>query len=168
MTTVWSGKALAEAIEAFAPGSVESSAGTDVWLKPESISTVCEGLKTRSEFKFDLLSSLTAVDYIDHFEVVYHLTSLPMNASAVLKSRVGHGRTEASIASVVPIWRGADYQEREVWDLMGIRFDGHPNHKRIMLWEGYPGHPLRKDYVTYDQSIASTAPGAAGSQEGAE
>ena len=168
MTTVWSGKALAEAIEAFAPGSVESSAGSDVWLKPDSISTVCEGLKIRSEFKFDLLSSLTAVDYIDHFEVVYHLTSLPMNASAVLKSRVGHGRTEPSIASVVPIWRGADYQEREVWDLMGIRFNGHPNHKRIMLWEGYPGHPLRKDYVTYDQSIASTDPGAIDSQSGVE
>jgi NADH-quinone oxidoreductase subunit C len=158
MTTVWSGIALAEAIEAFAPGSVESSAGTDVWVKPESISDVCEGLKSRSEFKFDLLSSLTAVDFIDHFEVVYHLTSLPMNSSAVLKARVGFGRTEASISSVVPIWRGADYQEREVWDLMGIRFDGHPNHKRIMLWEGFPGHPLRKDYVTYDQSIASAAP----------
>jgi len=158
MTTVWSGIALAEAIEAFAPGSVESSAGTDVWVKPESISDVCEGLKSRSEFKFDLLSSLTAVDFIDHFEVVYHLTSLPMNSSAVLKARVGFGRTEASISSVVPIWRGADYQEREVWDLMGIRFDGHPNHKRIMLWEGFPGHPLRKDYVTYDQSITSAAP----------
>jgi NADH-quinone oxidoreductase subunit C len=158
MTTVWSGIALAEGIEAFAPGSVESSAGTDVWVKPESISDVCEGLKSRSEFKFDLLSSLTAVDFIDHFEVVYHLTSLPMNSSAVLKARVGFGRTEASISSVVPIWRGADYQEREVWDLMGIRFDGHPNHKRIMLWEGFPGHPLRKDYVTYDQSIASAAP----------
>ena len=157
MTTVWSGIVLAEGIEAFAPGSVESSAGTDVWVKPESISDVCEGLKSRSEFKFDLLSSLTAVDFIDHFEVVYHLTSLPMNSSAVLKARVGLGRTEASISSVVPIWRGADYQEREVWDLMGIRFDGHPNHKRIMLWEGFPGHPLRKDYVTYDQSIASAA-----------
>ncbi|NQW21258.1 MAG: NADH-quinone oxidoreductase subunit C [Chloroflexi bacterium] len=165
MTTVWSGSALAEAIEAFAPDSVESSGGSDVWLKPESISTVCEGLKNRSEFRFDMLSSLTAVDYIDHFEVVYHLTSLPMNSSAVLKSRVGLGRSEASIASVVPIWRGADYQEREVWDLMGIRFDGHPNHKRIMLWEGFPGHPLRKDYVTYDQSIASVAPGSAGNPE---
>ncbi len=155
MTTAWSGSALAEAIEAFAPGSVESSAGGDVWLKPECISGVCEGLKTRDEFKFDLLSSLTAVDFIDHFEVVYHLTSLPMNASAVVKSRVGLGRTDASIPSVVSVWRGADYQEREVWDLMGIRFEGHPNHKRIMLWEGYPGHPLRKDYVTYDQSIVS-------------
>ncbi|MDP7088339.1 MAG: NADH-quinone oxidoreductase subunit C [Dehalococcoidia bacterium] len=158
MTTVWSGKALAEAIEDFAPGSVEDSAGTDVWLKAESIAAVCQGLKQRPEFKFDLLNSLTAVDYIDHYEVVYHLTSLPMNASAVLKSRVGMGRTEASVPSVVSIWRGADYQEREVWDLMGIRFDGHPNHKRIMLWEGFPGHPLRKDYVTYDQSIVNAFP----------
>jgi NADH-quinone oxidoreductase subunit C len=127
-------------------------------VKAESISSVCEGLKSRSEFQFDLLSSLTAVDYIDHFEVVYHLTSLPMNSSAVVKARVGFDRKEASISTVVPVWRGADYQEREVWDLMGIRFDGHPNHKRIMLWEGFPGHPLRKDYVTYDQSIASAAP----------
>lgn len=158
MTTVWSGTALADAIEAFAPGSVESSAGTDVWLKPEATSVVFEGLQTRDEFKFDLLSSLTAVDYIDHFEVVYHLTSLPKNASAVVKSRVGLGRSDAHISSVVSIWRGADYQEREVWDLMGIRFDGHPNHKRIMLWEGFPGHPLRKDYVTYDQSIVAGAP----------
>ena len=51
-------------------------------------------------------------------------------------------------------------QEREVWDLMGIRFEGHPNHKRIMLWEGFPGHPLRKDYVTYDQSISKSVPKA--------
>ena len=153
MTTAWNGQALAEAIEAFAPGTVVSSSATDVWVEPSAISNVCEGLKTRSEVKFDLLSSVTAVDYIDHFEVVYHLTSLPYAATAVLKAKVGQGRTEASVPSVVPIWRGADYQEREVWDLMGIRFDGHPNHKRIMLWEGFPGHPLRKDYVTYDQSI---------------
>ena len=157
MTTMWSGAALAEAIEAFAPGSVEESSGTDVWLKPDSVFEVCEGLRTRPEFKFDLLNMVTAVDYIDHFEVVYLLTSLPMNASAILKSRVGIGRTDPSIPSVVSVWRGADYQEREVWDLMGIRFEGHPNHKRIVLWEGYPGHPLRKDYVTYDQSIAKGA-----------
>jgi len=155
MTTAWSGASLAEAIEVFAPGTVESSSGGDVWIRPNSIFDVCEGLKTRPEFNFDLLSSVTAVDYIDHFEVVYHLTSLPMNSSAVVKVRVGLGRTDAAVPSVVPIWRGADYQEREVWDLMGIRFEGHPNHKRIMLWEGFPGHPLRKDYVTYDQSIES-------------
>ena len=173
MTTPWSGAALAEAIEAFAPGSTDKSHGGDVWLKPEAAFMVCEGLKSRPEFKFDLLSSVTAVDYIDHFEVVYHLTSLPKNASAVLKIRVGLGRTDAVVPSVVPIWRGADYQEREVWDLMGVRFKGHPNHKRIMLWEGFPGHPLLKDYVTYDQSIvASLAPDdgayAAGSETAVE
>ena len=99
MTTPWSGAALAEAIEAFAPGSVENSQSTDVWIKPDSIADVCEGLKTRSEFKFDLLNSVTAVDYIDHFEVVYHLTSLPMNASAILKTKVGLGRSEAFVPS---------------------------------------------------------------------
>ena len=71
MTTAWHGQALAEAIEAFAPGAVVSSSDTDVWVEPSAISSVCEGLKTRPEFKFDLLSSVTAVDYIDHFEVVY-------------------------------------------------------------------------------------------------
>ena len=52
-----------------------------------------------------------------------------------------------SIPSVVNIWNGADYQEREIWDLMGIFFNGHPNMKRLLLWEGFPGHPLRKDFV---------------------
>lgn len=160
MTTPWSGSSLAEAIEAFAPGSVDADQSTDVWVKSQSIAIVCEGLKTRTGLEFDLLNSVTAVDYIDHFEVVYHLTSLPMNASAILKTKVGLGRVDPSLPSVVSVWRGADYQEREVWDLFGIRFDGHPNPKRIMLWEGFPGHPLRKDYVTYDQSISKSVPEA--------
>ena len=56
-------------------------------------------------------------------------------------------RDNPTIASVTKIWRGADLQEREIWDLMGIKFEGHPNLKRIMLWEGFEGHPLRKDYL---------------------
>ena len=51
------------------------------------------------------------------------------------------------MASVVSVWQGADLQEREIWDLMGVRFDGHPNLKRVLLWEGFPGHPLRKDFL---------------------
>ena len=51
------------------------------------------------------------------------------------------------MSSVFSVWKGADLQEREVWDLMGIRFDGHPNMKRVMLWEGFDGHPLRKDFL---------------------
>lgn len=153
MTRTWSGEKLAEAIEAFAPGATTGHNETDVWLQPERIREVCQGLRDRPEFKFDLLSGVTAVDYIDHFEMVYHLVSLIKNARATLKSRCGWEREEAIVPSVTPVWRGAELQEREVWDLMGIRFEGHPNHKRIMLWEGFPGHPLRKDFVTYDQSL---------------
>jgi NADH:ubiquinone oxidoreductase subunit C len=56
-------------------------------------------------------------------------------------------REGAEVSSLVELWRGADFQEREVYDLMGIRFSGHPNLKRILLWEGFEGHPLRKDYL---------------------
>ena len=58
-----------------------------------------------------------------------------------------YGREEPELPSVISVWRGADLQEREVWDLMGIRFEGHPNMKRIMLWERFPGHPHRKDFL---------------------
>lgn len=154
MTRSWSGEKLAQAIEAFAPGSTVRSTITDVWVQPERIRDVCEGLRSRPEFKFDLLSGVTAVDYIDHFELVYHLTSLPKNARAVLKAKCGWGREdEPEVPSVTPVWRGAELQEREVWDLMGIRFEGHPNLKRIALWEGFPGHPLRKDFATNAQSV---------------
>ena len=153
MTRSWSGEKLAQAIEAFAPGATAGHSGGDVWLHPERIREVCEGLRDRPEFKFDLLSAVTAVDYIDHFEMVYHLTSLPKNASAVLKAKCGWGREEPIVPSVTPVWRGAELQERETWDLMGVRFEGHPNHKRIMLWEGFPGHPLRKDFATDAQSL---------------
>lgn len=153
MTQAWSGEKLAQAIEVFAPGSTVGSNSTDVWLEPDRIREVCEGLRARPEFKFDLLSGLTAVDYVDHFEMVYHLTSLPKNASGVLKAKCGWGREEPTVPSVTPVWRGAELQERETWDLMGIHFEGHPNLKRIALWEGFPGHPLRKDFATYDQSL---------------
>ena len=153
MTRAWSGEKLAAAIEAFAAGATTGHNETDVWVQPDRVYEVCAGLRDRPEFKFDLLSSVTAVDFIDHFEMVYHFKSLPKNASAVLKAKCGWGRTAPEVPSVTPLWRGAELQEREVWDLMGVRFRGHPNHKRIMLWEGFPGHPLRKDFVTYDQSL---------------
>lgn len=153
MTQAWSGEKLAAAIEEFSPGATLESNDTDVWIEPAQIRDVCEGLRSRPEFKFDLLSSISAVDYIDHFEVVYHLTSLPKNAKGVLKVKCGWGREEPVVPSVTPVWRGAELQEREAWDLMGIQFEGHPNHKRIVLWDGFPGHPLRKDFATNDQSI---------------
>lgn len=153
MSTPWNGHDLADALRHHAPDDIVSANASDVWIKPDAIPSVMLLLRDNEDFRFDLLSSLTAVDWIDHFEIVYHLTSLSRNATAVIKTKCGAGRREARVASVVEIWRGADLQEREVWDLMGIVFEGHPNHKRIMLWEGFPGHPLRKDFATYEQSI---------------
>ncbi len=153
MSKAWDGKKLAASISKSIPDAVVDAKGTDAWIRSDSVSQVMRLLRDDPEFKFELLSSVTAVDYISYFEVVYHLTSLTRNATAVVKSKCGLGRDEARIPSVVDIWRGADLQEREIWDLMGIIFEGHPNHKRIMLWEGFPGHPLRKDFATYEQSI---------------
>ena len=153
MSTAWQGQQLAGALTALHPGAVTEYSDSDVWIEPSAVPQVMTTLRDAEEFRFDLLSSVTAVDWIDHFEVVYHLTSLPRNATAVIKAKCGTGRKEARVPSVVSIWRGADLQEREIWDLMGIVFEGHPNHKRIMLWEGFPGHPLRKDFATYEQSI---------------
>jgi NADH:ubiquinone oxidoreductase subunit C len=86
------------------------------------------------------------VDYMDYFEVVYHLISLKHNHSLVLKTRC-HDRGKPVVPSVVSLWRSADFQEREAYDLMGIVFDGHPNLRRLLLWEGFAGHPLRRDYL---------------------
>ena len=111
-------------------------------------------LKETSGFSFDLLSSITAVDYIDHFEVVYQLKSLITLSKATIKVKLGFGREDQpEIDSAYNLWKGADFQEREVFDLMGIHFVNHPNLKRILLWDGFPGHPLRKDFVTNSQSI---------------
>ena len=141
------GEELQAGIEKFVPGATtghtEDAARVDArqWLD------VARGLKEREEFCFDALTLLTTVDYIDHFEVVYHLRSLPHNRTGVIKLRCGEGRGDAFVPSAISVWRGADLQEREAYDLMGVRFDGHPNMKRLMLWEGFEGHPLRKDYL---------------------
>ena len=150
----WNGKKLAEEISNHISDSVVSSDDHSVYISREKIYEVLKFLKETSGFSFDLLSSITAVDYIDHFEVVYHLKSLITLSKATLKVKLGFGREEQpEIDSAYNLWRGADFQEREVFDLMGIHFVNHPNLKRILLWDGFPGHPLRKDFVTNSQSV---------------
>ena len=100
------------------------------------------------ESKYNLLSSVTSVDYMSKFVVVYHLTSIDKNESIVIKIPCGESRKEPSIVSVTSVWRGAELQEREIYDLMGIYFHNHPNMKRLLLWENFDGHPLRKDFVS--------------------
>jgi NADH-quinone oxidoreductase subunit C len=76
---------------------------------------------------------------------VYHLVSIEHNHDIILKTRL-IDREKPTLASVVNLWKGADFQEREIYDLFGISFTGHPNLKRIFLWEGFQGYPLRKDF----------------------
>jgi NADH-quinone oxidoreductase subunit C len=147
MTTALGGEQIASAIEAISPGSVAQHDRDAAWIRPEAWLAVARGLHDRPETDFKFLNAVTGVDYIDHFEVVYHMTSLTHNHSCTVKLRCGEGRGEPVVPSVVAVWRGADLQEREVYDLMGIRFEGHPNLKRVMLWEGFPGHPHRKDFL---------------------
>jgi len=117
-----------------------------ITISSEKILEVCEFLKEDPKSSFDYLNSITAVDYIDHFEIIYHICSTKLRKHTVLRVTL-FGRENLSIPSVISVWNGADYQEREIWDLMGIFFNGHPNMKRLLLWEGFPGHPLRKDFI---------------------
>jgi NADH/F420H2 dehydrogenase subunit C len=99
----------------------------------------------RDEEEYDYCSSITGVDYPDRFEVVYHLYSTTKEGGAVIL-KVHAQRENPEVPSVVGVWPAANWQEREAWDLMGIRFSGHPNLTRVLMWEGFEGHPLRKDF----------------------
>ena len=104
-------------------------------------------LRDEPGLDFEMLTDLTAVDYLGEeprFELVYHLYSVKRNHRVRIKSRVPEQDPE--IASLVSLWPSADWMEREVWDLYGIRFRGHPDLRRILLYEEFEGHPLRKDY----------------------
>lgn len=153
MSKSWDGNELAEVIRQHRSDGVVNADHSNVWISPLHILDIMRFLKEHKETQFDMLTSLTAVDYIDHFELVYRLCSLLCVTTAVIKSKIGFGRTKTVAPSVCSVWRGADYMEREVWDLMGVKFEDHPNLKRIMLWEGFKGHPLRKDFVSYDESL---------------
>jgi NADH-quinone oxidoreductase subunit C len=146
VTTALSGEQVAKEITDLFPGVVVAGDKTSVIVTSKSLYQVAEFLKNTPSLDFDYLTNLTAVDYVDYFEVVYHLISLKHNHSLVLKTRC-HDRDKPVVPSVVNLWRSADFQEREAYDLMGIIFDGHPNLKRLVLWEGFVGHPLRRDYL---------------------
>jgi len=140
------GEELSERVGAAVSESVVASVDGILFVEPAKIADVAGFMKSDSRLDFNFLNSISAVDYINHFEVVYHLTSMNKHHTAIVKTCLD-GRDELTLPSVYHLWRGADFQEREIWDLMGISFSGHPNLKRIMLWEGFDGHPLRKDYL---------------------
>lgn len=138
----------------------------DPWIEvaPMSIVEVCTYLRDEPSLAFDYCNSVTAVDYFEpdqkkaakvswqpHLEVVYHVFSMKHKHSLVLKAMLprwqGPGLNELpEIPSVAGVWSTADWHERECYDLLGVRFIGHPNLRRILCPEDWVGHPLRKDY----------------------
>jgi len=127
------------------PGAIEEAGRDALLVKTGSLLDVMTYLKNTPDFDFDYFNFVTAVDYYSYFEVVYHLTSTKHNHSVFIKARC-FDRASPSLPSVVSLWQGTDFQEREIFDLFGIKFEGHPNLKRIFLWEGFDGYPLRKDF----------------------
>jgi NADH/F420H2 dehydrogenase subunit C len=101
----------------------------------------------RTDLAFDFLSSVTAVDWGDRFEVVYHLYSTSTPAPPLVIKVGLANREDPRLPSVVGIWQSANLQEREAYDMFGIVFEGHPKLERLLTWEGFPGHPLRKDFT---------------------
>jgi len=102
--------------------------------------------RLRDDLGYDYLSSVTGVDYLPEgkMEVVYHIRKSTGGPPLVIKAQID--RENPVISSVVPVYPGAEFQEREAWDLLGIKFEGHPDLRRILMWEGFSGHPLRKDW----------------------
>lgn len=121
-----------------------------VVIRKDSLLSALRWLRDDDAMKFDFMMDLTAVDYLgtrargERFEVVYHLFSLKHNHRLRVKTLVAED--DPTTESAVTVWAAANWFEREVWDMYGIVFKGHPNMKRILLYEEFEGHPLRKDY----------------------
>ena len=145
MTRAFQGEELAGLVRQRFPDAVTDWKLDSLWIEPGQVGEVARFLKEEPGLAFNFLNSVSAVDYVHYFEVVYHLTSFEHNHSAVVKTCL-YTREAPTVPSVISVWPGADFQEREIWDLMGVAFEGHPNLKRIMLWEGFPGHPHRRDF----------------------
>ena len=129
---------------------VEYRGETNVVLAPEVIEEACLVLRDAPNLRYNFMADITAVDWPEReprFDVVYNLLSLDTHAVIRLKVRVGDEDTpEPEVPTVAHVWPAANYYEREVFDLFGIRFTGHPNLTRIMMPHDWVGHPLRKDY----------------------
>jgi NADH-quinone oxidoreductase subunit C len=133
----------------------------DTWLyiRPDYLVRVCALLRDDPDLNYLYISDVMGIDWLPHwqagkkpkrFEVVYNLYSPVSFQRIFLKVRVNEGER---VPSVTPIWEGANYPEREVYDLFGIPFEGHPNLKRILMPDDWVGHPLRKDYPLGGEEI---------------
>jgi NADH-quinone oxidoreductase subunit C len=152
-----------EIIAALAPlvpnASLAEAPSTDfatIYVPADRLFDTCRALRDADALRFTTIIEITAADYLPRqprFEVVYHLLSISRRARLRLKVRVHDGGT---IPTVQGVWKGAGWPEREVWDMFGIVFDGHPDLRRLLMPEDWEGHPARKDYPVQIRKGAQT------------
>lgn len=147
----------AEVVNARQAGAGRAAAGS-LLIEAEHLVAAVEALRDDETTDLIFLCNLTAVDRERHFELVYHLQSLDLNHIAQLKV-IAADREDPAVPSLTGVFHGAHLQEREVFDLFGIRFEGHPDLRRLFLWDGFPGYPLRKDFLQMPGQIRAGLPG---------
>lgn len=123
---------------------------------PANLPQVALFLKENPKFILDYLSSVTGADYLTFLESVYHLYSMEKKQGPVVL-RVRVPKNNAKVPSLAPVYRSAELQEREAFDTFGIIYEGHPDPRRLFMWEEFESHPLRKDYLPEDSDILETA-----------
>jgi len=146
VTKVVTGLDIAHRIDQKFPGAVVGAIPEGATLKAESLLDACSFVRDAPDLKFEFLSSLTGVDCLDSFEVVYHIESIRRNLITCLRVKT-YDRESPRVPSVCSVWPGANFAEREAYDMFGITFRGHPDLRRILMWETYAeGYPLRKSF----------------------
>ena len=157
MTILLDPQEVADQLSAAVPGSVQRADKSAVIIDAGQLVEAVRFL-AGSALDLSFLTSLTAVDRESYFELVYHLQSLDRNHLLTLKT-IAEDHEAPCVPSLTGEYRGAHLQEREVFDLMGIRFEGHPDLRRMFLWDGFPGYPLRKDFLGMPGTLNAGLPG---------
>ena len=145
VTLLLSGETVAERIRASAPDAVREVLPEYIVLEPAHMFEAMKIIRDDPELDGKFLVQLCSVDMITRIDMVYHFSSLARNHLFQVKTPADHEHPR--VPSITPLWVGANLQEREVYDLMGVVFEGHPDLTRLFLWDAFPGHPLRKDFM---------------------
>lgn len=145
VTVTLPGEQVATRIRTRVPDAIREVAGGYVVLEPARAFDAMAVIRDDEELDGKFLVQLCSVDMINRIDVVYHFSSLAQNH--IFSVKVPADRIDPEVPSVTSLWVGATLQEREEYDLMGVRFVGHENLTRLFLWETFPGHPLRKDFM---------------------